>query len=154
MPIRRLTSPVALLAALTLLAPADALGAVHATEGYQALLSQVRSGNVTVAVINRRPHDVKVTLKSGAVQEAIYPPADEKALARSLRAHGATVKFTKAKKPAVHHKLRYIAAGILGALIVVGGGLWFVSRRQQPGTATPPPGGGGAPTAPPGEPNA
>jgi ATP-dependent Zn protease len=142
---------LSLLACSALLVPPGAFGAVAATESYSALLAQIRAGQVRKGVINKVAEDVKVTLKNGTVQEAIYPKGGELSLSRTLRAHGAAVKVAKVKKKkaAAHHHLRYIAAGVLAAVIIIGGGLWLIARRQQP---VPPPaeaGAGGTPAGPP-----
>ena len=122
------------------------------TESYQALLGQVNANQVRSAVINRKAHIVKVTLDDGSVQRIDYPPRQEKALSKSLRQHGATVKIAKRKKAkkAVHHKLRYIAAGVVALGVVVGGVLLILRGRRPPGpsvyereeaaAAPPPPG--------------
>jgi ATP-dependent Zn protease len=125
------------------------------TESYQALLGQINAGQVRSAVINRKPHTIKVTLDDGSVQRIDYPPADEKQLSNSLRKHGAVVKIAKKKKAkkAVHHRLRYIAAGILGVVVVVGLVLLILRGRRppepvrepEPAPTAPPPGGTGEP---------
>jgi ATP-dependent Zn protease len=125
------------------------------TESYQALLGQISAGQVRAAVINRKPHTIKVTLDDGSVQRIDYPPADEKQLSNSLRKHGAVVKIAKKKKAkkAVHHRLRYIAAGIVGVVVVVGLVLLILRGRRppepvrepEPAPTPPPPGGPGEP---------
>jgi ATP-dependent Zn protease len=129
------------------------------TESYQALLGQISAGQVRSAVINRKPHTVKVTLDDGSVQRIDYPPADEKQLSNSLRKHGAVVKIAKKKKAkkAVHHRLRYIAAGIVGVVVVVGLVLLILRGRRppepvrepEPAPTAPPPPPGGPPEPPP-----
>jgi ATP-dependent Zn protease len=135
------------------LATPTALAATPATtESYQALLGQINAGQVRAAVINRKPHTIKVTLDDGSVQRIDYPPANEKQLSDSLRKHGAVVKIAKKKKAkkAVHHRLRYIAGGIVIVVAIVGLVLLILRGRRPPepaheGVVTPPPG-------PPGEP--
>lgn len=107
------------------------------TESYQALLGQISGRQVRAATINRKAHNVKVTLDDGSVQRIDYPPADEKTLSDSLRHSGATVKIAKKKKAkkAVHHKLRYIAAGIVGVVVVVGLVLLILRGRRPPESA-------------------
>jgi ATP-dependent Zn protease len=129
------------------------------TESYQALLGQISAGQVRSAVINRKPHTIKVTLDDGSVQRIDYPPADEKRLSNSLRKHGAVVKIAKKKKAkkAVHHRLRYIAAGIVGVVVVVGLVLLILRGRRppepvrepEPAPTAPPPPPGGPPEPPP-----
>jgi ATP-dependent Zn protease len=121
-----------LIAALLLGAASSALAAASPTESYQVALTQIDSGKVTRATINRTTHDVKLVLSDGTSQLVVYPASDEATLSSTLHAHGATVKFTRhAKKTAaVHHHIRYIAGGVLILLIVVGGGLYIYSKRQ------------------------
>jgi hypothetical protein len=120
------------------------------TESYQALLGQIGSRQVRSATINRKAHIVKAVLDDGSVQRVDYPPADERTLSDSLRKSGATVKIAKKKKAkkAVHHKLRYIAAGIVGVIVVVGLVLLILRGRRPP---EPVHEGEPAPTAPPPE---
>ena len=124
------------------------------TESYQALLGQISAGQVRSAVINRKPHTIKVTLDDGSVQRIDYPPADEKTLSDSLRTHGAVVKIAKKKKAknAVHHRLRYIAAGIVGVVVVVGLVLLILRGRRPPEPVREPEPAPTAPPAPPGGP--
>ena len=124
------------------------------TESYQALLGQISAGQVRSAVINRKPHTIKVTLDDGSIQRIDYPPADEKQLSDSLRKHGAVVKIAKKKKAkkAVHHRLRYIAAGIGGVVVVVGIVLLILRGRRPPGPVREPEPAPNAPASPPGGP--
>jgi ATP-dependent Zn protease len=124
------------------------------TESYQALLGQINGGQVRSAVINRKPHTIKVTLDDGSVQRIDYPPADEKQLSNSLRKHGAVVKIAKKKraKKAVHHKLRYIAAGIAGVVVVVGIVLLILRGRRPPEPVREPEPAPSGPASPPGGP--
>jgi ATP-dependent Zn protease len=149
---------VAILASGLLLTGFGALPAPAATaattESYQALLGQINGGQVRSAVINRKPHTIKVTLDDGSVQRVDYPPAEEKQLSDSLRKHGAVVKIAKKKKAkkAVHHKLRYIAAGIAGVVVVVGLVLLILRGRRPPEPVREPEPAPTAPTEPPGGP--
>lgn len=149
--LRPRTTAASLLATLLLAclaaAPAPAAPA-PTTESYQALLGQINARQIRSAVINRKAHLVKVVLDDGSVQRVDYPPADERTLSDSLRAHGAGVKIAKKKKAkkAVHHKLRYIAAGIVGAIVVVGLVLLILRGRRPP---EPVHEGEPAPSAPP-----
>lgn len=104
------------------------------TESYQSLLHQIDTGQVSAAVINRKAHTAKVTLASGSIERVDYPPKQEKQLSDTLRKKGANVKIAKRKraKKAVHHKLRYIAAAIVGLGILVGGVLLIVRGRRPP----------------------
>jgi len=87
---------------------------------------------VTVAIINRVPHDVKVTLRDASVDRVVYPPHQESQLVARLKAHGAKVKYTRRTKKAVHHTLRYVAGGIVIVIIAAGGGMFLYTRRRSP----------------------
>jgi ATP-dependent Zn protease len=146
---RRASRSAAVIIASAALFAAPALAAAPpTTESYQALLGQISGHQVRSATINRKAHIVKVTLDDGSVQRVDYPPAEERTLSDNLRKSGATVKIAKKKKAkkAVHHKLRYIAAGIAGVIVVVGLVLLILRGRRPPEPvheAQP------APTAPP-----
>jgi hypothetical protein len=111
---------------------ASGWAATTSTETYAQLLAQIDARMVTTAIINRVPHDVKVTLRDGATDRAVFPPHGESALAARLKAHGAKVKYTRRKKPAAHHILRYIAGAIVIVIIGAGGGMFLYTRRRQP----------------------
>ena len=122
---------VVLLAAALGLAASSGYGATTPTETYAQLLTQVNAGSVTTAVINRVPHDVKVTLKDGSTDRVVYPPHQEHQFVAQLKAHGAVVKYTRRKKAAPHHILRYIAGAIVIVIIGGGGGMFLYTRRRQ-----------------------
>jgi hypothetical protein len=115
---------------LALLWPATAAAAPLSTESYQTLLGQIDSNQVRAATVNRKAHDVKVTLADGSIQHVIYPSRDARQLVARFNQHGAHVKFSRKKLPAVHHHLRYIAAGVVGGLILIGAVVWLVQRRR------------------------
>ena len=81
---------------------------------------------------------MRITLKNGQHVLAVYPP--HQSAARSLYVEGKHVAVTvlspaqaKAegpKKP-VHHKLRYIAGGVLLLVIIVVGAVLLVRRKGE-----------------------
>ena len=74
---------------------------------------------------------MRVTLANGSRPFISYPAADDKQLVDNLLHHHIPVVY--AKKPAVHHTLRYVAAGVVAVLLLIGGGVWFYTRgRQEP----------------------
>jgi hypothetical protein len=132
--LRRGLLSIAVLSAIALV-PTDALG-VAPTESYRSALAQIDSGVVVRGVINAAPRHVEVLLRSHAEYLAVYPPGGEPALLGTLHAHHVKVEFARraharAKAQPVHHHLRYIAAGILGALLVIAGGVLFARRRRR-----------------------
>lgn len=129
---------VAIVLLLCLLVPAQLAFAAApvSTESYAALLRQIDTGQVTVAHVNEATHDISVTLKDGTKQKVVYPHADHKVLIDTLLHHGVTPIYTAHRhtpKP-VHHVLRYVAAGVVVVLLLIGGGVWAYTRgpRKRP----------------------
>lgn len=103
------------------------------TETYATLQKQIDSRQVTLAYVDEETHDVRVTLKDGTRQLVVFPAADHKVLVDSLLHHGVKPIYTKhthAAKP-VHHVLRYIAAGVVVVLLLVGAGVWMYTRGPR-----------------------
>lgn len=127
---------VALAAALALaLSPAATLAAAPvATESYATMLSQIdaKKGDpkrVIAATIDKVKHHVRLTLADNTRPLVTYPASDDKALVDTLLHHHVHVVY--AKKPAVHHTLRYIAAGVVVVLLLIGAGVWVYTRGQS-----------------------
>jgi hypothetical protein len=112
---------------------------------YQALLSQVKSGPVIRAIINRERVDVEIKFRDLSEWEASYPAVAQGTLQRLLRARHIRVLFAsrhaaiRSKATTVHHHLRYIAAGMFVALAVIGSGAFLYSRRRRATTGFDPP---------------
>jgi hypothetical protein len=115
-----------------LAAPALASAPVHfQRESYQALLVQIRHGEVHALVLHPQGYKAHASLDNGGHFTAAYAPAEVAKLEALARAHNAA--FTVAKstpKAAVHHKLRYIAGGILIVVILVVLAVLLVGRRR------------------------
>lgn len=130
------------IAVLCLLVPAQLAFAAEpvSTESYATLLHQIDSGQVAVAHVNEATHDIGVTLKDGTKQKVVYPATDHKVLIDTLLHHGVTPIYTAHKHTAkpVHHVLRYIAAGVVVVLLLIGGGVWAYTRgpRKRPPDAS------------------
>jgi hypothetical protein len=121
------------LACLLASAPAALAIAPAPTEGYTALLAQIdaKPGSpqrVVAATLDKHDHHVRVTLADGSRPLASYPSSQDKFLVDTLLHHGVRVVYTK--PPAVHHTLRYIAAGVVVVLLLVGAGVWFYTRGR------------------------
>jgi hypothetical protein len=131
---------------LALAAAAPAHAAKQVT--YPELLAQVKSGPLIRAIINRKRSAVEIKFRDLSEWEAFYPAGAQPQLQRLLHARHIRVIFASrhhaahAKPHAVHHHLRYIAAGILGALVLAGGAFLVLRRRR-----TPPPVRGDAPAS-------
>ena len=132
----------AILAALicVLLGAVTAFGAAL-TESYSTLVQQIDAGKVTIAYVNEETHHVQANLKDGSQQLVAFPASQHKALVDSLLHHHVTVIYTRKKPHAkaaakpVHHVLRYIAAGVVALLLLIGLGVWRYTRAPR----TPPP---------------
>ena len=137
---RRFRSSLLALALCGVLAGAPAAFAVTAapTESYATLLTQIaaKKGSperVTAATIDKTNHHVRVTLANGTRPLSAYPAADDKLLVDNLLHHHIPIVYSKGK--AVHHTLRYVAAGVVVVLLLIGGGVWFYTRgRIEPET--------------------
>lgn len=132
--------PFALFGLLALTPPAFAAASVP-TESYATLLHQLAAKkgdpqSVIAATVDKRKHHIRVTLANNTRPLVVYPPAQDKFLIDTLLRHHIKPKYTVTKK-AVHHVLRYIAAGVVAVLLLIGGGVWLYTRGrpQQPNPA-------------------
>lgn len=131
---RVICAPLALLGLLALLAtPSWAGEPVHfQPESYSALLVQVHKGQVRAVVLHPSGPKAHVVLTDGAHFTATYPIAESTKLGEEVRAHGGSfaISVVKHKSGTVHHKLRYIAGGILIVVILVVLAVLLVGRRR------------------------
>ena len=121
------------LAILAVAVPAQAAVKAKITESYAAFQGQINGGKVRSVTFNKKAHTAHVTLTTGKHELVSYPSHDEPQIAARLQAKGAAVKVAKAKKKktaAVHHKLRYIAGGVLVVLIVIVAVVLGLNRRR------------------------
>ena len=133
-----LRARVLLIASVCLLLAAAAPVPARAAQevGYPVLLQQIKSGPLIRAVINRKGGDIEIKFRNLSEWKAFYPAGAQHYLQRLLHARHIRVIFAarhakaKAKPAPVHHHLRYIAAGLLGALLVAGGAFWLLRRRR------------------------
>jgi hypothetical protein len=133
-PLRARVFLIAMLS-LALASPAPAQAAKPVS--YPELLAQVEHGPLIRAVINRRLSHVEIKFRDLSEWEAVYPPGAQPRLQRLLRARHIRVIFASAhrarpKPKPVHHHLRYIAAGVLGALVLAGVAWLAIRRRRAP----------------------
>ena len=108
---------------------------------YPVLLQQVKTGPLIRAIINRKRGDIEIKFRNLDEWEAFYPPGGQPQLQRLLHQRHVRVIFAsrhhaKAKPRPVHHHLRYIAAGTLGALVLAAA-TWALVRRRRPRTPVP-----------------
>ncbi len=142
-PKRLARSILALSCAVAIVLGGAALAAAEVTyqkESEQEWRSQLGSGQIATVIINKRARSLRTTLKDGRYVLANYPPKESGRVEGELTAkHVPFSVLSKAeaeklaKKAPVHHKIRYIAGGILVGIIVVVGGVLLYRRRAHGG---------------------
>jgi hypothetical protein len=111
---------------------------------YPELLTQVKSGPLIRAIINPGRGDVEIKFRDLSEWHAFYPAGAQPTLQRLLYARHIRVLFvpghpaSKARPATVHHHLRYIAAGVIGAAAAIGAGFLLYRRRRHGGGASRP----------------
>ncbi len=121
---------------LALPAAASAAEETHATVAeYEQDLT---GGKVATVTVNKFLARLHVTLKDGSHVLVRYSKGQEPKMVSLAEAKHVQVTILKsaaakaeAKKVPVHHKLRYIAGGILIAVIVVVGAVVLIDRRRK-----------------------
>jgi hypothetical protein len=150
-PSRRLTlsSVCAALALLSLAAATPALATHFPLESYQAFLHQLEHGEVHAVVLHPRAHTAHVSLDDGGHMRTTYPAAAQARIVEEARARGASATVSVFKAKPVHHKLRYIAGGILIVVILVVLVALLIGRRRAIAEEEGPSQGGEVAPAPP-----
>jgi hypothetical protein len=124
------------MAALAGAAEGSAITYTHESEAqFQHLLAAKKVKSV---IVNKQLRSLRVTLVDGTHIEAHYPKHQEPQTVAHLTALGIPVRVLakaaaekeQVKKPR-HHKIRYIAGGVLIAVIVIVGLVLLVNRRRQ-----------------------
>ncbi len=116
---------------------AAATGAIHfQRESVQAFEQQLRRGEVHAATFHQQAGagHLHLSMNDGRHFTVAYSSSEEPKLAAQAHAHGIPVAVavaTPKKATAVHHTLRYIAAGILIVVILVVAGVLLVDRRRK-----------------------
>jgi hypothetical protein len=117
----------------TLAGPVLAATVIHfQRESYEALLLQLRKGEVHAVVLHPQGYKAHVSLDNGGHMTVTYKPSQVAALEAQAHAHDSsfTVASATHKTTATHHKLRYIAGAILIVVIVVVLAVLLVGRRR------------------------
>jgi hypothetical protein len=121
--------------ALTASAIAASTTVIHfQRESLPALQAQLRHHEVLALTFHPAPAPghVHVSMTDGRHFTVVYGGSEEAQLIALARANGARYQTATVKaKPAVHHKLRYIAGGILIAAIVVVAAVLLIDRRRK-----------------------
>jgi hypothetical protein len=134
-----------------LAAPVFAATVIHfQRESYEALLVQLRKGEVHAVVLHPQGYKAHVSLDNGGHMTVTYRPSELTTLEAQAHAHGSsfTVAAATHKTTAAHHKLRYIAGAILIVVIVIVLAVLLVGRRralveeENAGATAAPPGAG------------
>lgn len=107
-------------------------------EGLAEWEKQFAAGEVSAVTINPRLRSLRTTLKDGRHVVAKYKPKQRAKYIDKLKSKGValTILSPKAAKAEaaripVHHKLRYIAAGVLVVIVLIVGGVLFYNRRRK-----------------------
>jgi hypothetical protein len=103
---------------------------------YPQLLTQVRTGRLVRAVINRAPAHIEIKFASGREWEAVYPRRDQRMLQRTLHTRHIEVIFAarphaRAGARQTHHRLRYITTAALATAVALGAGLFLLDTRRR-----------------------
>jgi hypothetical protein len=135
-------SAVLLLALVAIAAPAsgaEGVAVVHYTpQAYPVFVQQLNSGQVAAVTFNKRLRSMRVTLKNGQHVLVKYPPHQADAeIARVKGKHVAVTVLSPAAakaetpKKTPHHKLRYIAGGVLVIVIVIVGAVLYIVKKRR-----------------------
>jgi len=111
---------------------------LYTSESIPQYESQLAGGQIAAVTINKRVRSLRVTLKNGDHVLVKYAPHQEAGYAAALRAKSVpltiltpTQATAELKSKPVHHKLRYIAGGILLVVLIIVGVVLFVNRRRK-----------------------
>jgi hypothetical protein len=107
-------------------------------ESEQEWKSQLASGQIASVIINKRAQSLRTTLKDGRYVLANYRKHQSPRVESELSANHVPFSVLSkaqsaklAKTAPVHHKLRYIAGGILIGIIVIVGAVLLFRRRTR-----------------------
>jgi hypothetical protein len=106
-------------------------------ESYAEYQQQLAAGQIQAVTINKRLRSLRITLKDGRYVLAKYQPKEEAKVAGALAAAhvpvvvlSSTAALAEVKAKPAHHKIRYIAGGVLLVLIVIVVAVLLVRRRR------------------------
>jgi hypothetical protein len=106
---------------------------VYVSESLPTLESQLRSGDVHAVVVRVKSHKVHAALSDGRKVTVAYVPEEEEKIIAVAKARGVPVTVVKPKTEGIraHHKLRYIAGGILIVAIIIVVVVLLLNRRRK-----------------------
>jgi hypothetical protein len=111
---------------------------------------QLAGAQIQAASVNKKVRSIHLTLKDGRHVLVKYGAGQERTYVAQLQAKGVPVtiltpaKAAKQAKKPVKHKLRYIAGGILVAVVIVVGAVLLIDRKRKLSTEPSPPSAGDA----------
>lgn len=125
--------------ALPLTASAAEVTVTHYTkESLPEFEHQLSTGQVTAVTFNKRIRSMRITLKNGQHVTALYPKHQSGPEAAKIEAKHVPVTILSTKqaeselpKKAPHHKIRYIAGGVLIVVIAIVGFVLYKRRSQS-----------------------
>lgn len=112
--------------------------ATYQPESFRTYEQQLAGGQIRAVTVNKKLRSLRITLRDGSYVLAKYAPKDEPKTVAALEAKHVPVTILtpteaakQVTKKTVHHKLRYIAGGIVIVVIVVVGAVLYVNRKRQ-----------------------
>jgi hypothetical protein len=138
----RIAVCVVSLACAALMLTAGAAGAAitpnYQPESFNTYEQQLASGQIQAVTVNKKLRSLRITLKDGSYVLAKYAPKEEPKSIAALEAKHVPVTILtpteaakQVAKKTVHHKLRYIAGGIVVVVILIVGAVLYVNRKRQ-----------------------
>ncbi len=112
--------------------------ATFTRETFKDYESQLAAGRIKAVTVNKRLRSLRVTLEDASHVLAKYTAHEEASVVSALEAKGVPVTVLEpaaavreATAKPVHHKLRYIAGGLLALVIALVAAVLLVDRRRK-----------------------
>jgi hypothetical protein len=130
------------LACVALLLAVSAAGAAitpsYQPESFKTYEQQLAGGQIQAVTVNKKLRSLRITLTDGSYVLAKYGRKEEPQTVAALEAKHVPVTILtpteaakQVTKKTVHHKLRYIAGGILVLVILIVGAVLYINRKRQ-----------------------
>jgi hypothetical protein len=128
---KRLLLAAACAISASVLLATPALATHFQPESYAELLAQLHRREIVALVLHPTGPRAHASVRNGQHFTVLYTPAEVTPLRAAARAGGASFTIATAKpKAPVHHKLRYIAGGVLIVVILVVLVVLLLGRRR------------------------